>query len=333
MVDVYVGAHRRHWCLHRNLLCHHSEYFSTALGGDQKPNPRQLKLELLDDDAAAFEYLVKWLYQGQIDDVTDLPLEKKWDHADTCQKLYLLCDRVKIPHLKNIAMDQFRKGCNEAGLVPGAEEMKPIYDKTQAGSPFRKLVSKIAARQIMDPDSDKDASTYRDVFLGNPDFAIDVINAIKSGTGGKLFDDPTEGDHCIYHQHENGDKCKKKVGFKTGFRSPRPRSPMVNGYAEEPPKVNGMNGVNGHPSHNDTNDTNDVKSTATVNGINGHKSQQELNGVNSTNGINGITKSTHLKNGTKSSDVKTDPPTEVGLPAHSKPQKRLSRTISNPMPG
>lgn len=164
-------------------------------------------------------------------------MEQKWDHAETCQKLYILCDRVKMPVLKNLAIDQFRKGCNEAGLVPGPEEMRPVYEKTPANSPFRKLVSKIAARQIMDPDSEKDAASYREVFQASPDFAIDVVNAIRKGAGGKLLEDPTATDGCSYHQHENGETCKKSVRFK-GLKPPP--SPQLNGYTEEPPKVNGL---------------------------------------------------------------------------------------------
>jgi hypothetical protein len=118
--------------------------------------------------------------------------------------------------LKNLAIDQFRKGCHEASLVPGPEEMKPVYEKTAPGSLFRKLISKIAARQIMDPQSKKDASTYGECFAATPDFAIDVINAIKDGAGGTIFDDPTEGNSCRYHEHENGDTCHKTVKFKEG---------------------------------------------------------------------------------------------------------------------
>ena len=38
-----------------------------------------------EDDPRAFELLVKWLYQGEIDDVTHMPLDRKWDYADACQ--------------------------------------------------------------------------------------------------------------------------------------------------------------------------------------------------------------------------------------------------------
>lgn len=206
LMDIYVGASKRHWSLHRNLLCHHSTFFQDQVAENGKA--RGGTLELLDDDPRAFELLVKWLYQGKIDDVSDMPIEKKWDHAEACQKLYMLCDKIHIPQLKNFAIDQFRKGCFEAGLVPGPEEMKPIYDKTPPSSPFRKLVSKIAARQIMDPESQLDARTYQICFDSNADFAVDVINAIREGAGGILFDDPTEGNGCAYHEHDNGQTCE-----------------------------------------------------------------------------------------------------------------------------
>lgn len=133
-VDIFVGEDARHWALHRNLLCYHSDFFELK---DSKA--KNGKIELLEDDPRAFELLVKWLYQGRLDDVADMPSDKKWEYADTCQRLYILCDRINLPQLKNLAIDQFRKGCFGAGLVPGPEEMKPIYEHTPRSSPFRKV--------------------------------------------------------------------------------------------------------------------------------------------------------------------------------------------------
>ncbi|KAL8660636.1 MAG: hypothetical protein Q9202_006340 [Teloschistes flavicans] len=205
-MDVYVGQSKRHWCLHQDLLCYHTPFFEDHI--PEKGKQKHGKVELLEEDPRAFELLVKWLYQGRIDDVSDMPKDKKWDYADACQKLYILCDRVDMPQLKNIAIDQFRKGCFEAGLVPGPEEIKPIYDMTAPRSPIRKLISQIAARQIMDPESQSDAGTYRMCFEASADFAIDVVNAIRQGTGAKLFHDPTEDVGCVYHEHGVGHLCK-----------------------------------------------------------------------------------------------------------------------------
>ncbi|KAI9711658.1 MAG: hypothetical protein M1812_007091 [Candelaria pacifica] len=206
MVDIYVGRHKRRWALHRNLLCHHSAYFEDLLPKEPE-NGKELRLDLPDNDPSAFELLVKWLYQGSIDDISDMPRDRKWDYAVSCQGLYVLCDKINIPQLRNIAIDQYRKGCNETGLVPDPEEMEPIYRTSPPNSPFRKLVVNIAARQIMDPEVEKDAAAYKCCFDADPDFAVDLVNAIREGTGGKLFIDPTEGDPCAYHEHENGSTC------------------------------------------------------------------------------------------------------------------------------
>ena len=136
-IDIFVGEDARHWALHRNLLCYHSDFFESPCVQESKA--KNGKIELPDDDPRAFELLVKWLYQGRLDDVADMPSDKKWEYADTCQRLYILCDRIKLPQLKNHAIDQFRKGCFGAGLVPGPEEMKPIYEHTPRSSPFRKV--------------------------------------------------------------------------------------------------------------------------------------------------------------------------------------------------
>jgi hypothetical protein len=113
-------------------------------------------------------------------------------------------------------MDQYRKALNQAGLVPDAEELNVIYRQSVELSPFRKLMVDIAARQIMDPESDKNAESYRQCFEHNPDFAVDLVNAIKKGMGGLLFDDPTEQKDCEYHDHNEGPNChvrgKKKLG-------------------------------------------------------------------------------------------------------------------------
>ena len=207
IVEVYVGDAKRQWSLHRNLLCHASPFFEEHFGVESKKKGD--KLELTNAEPDAFELFVKWLYQGKIDDVSEMPTEKKWDYAETCQKLYFLCDQLALQQLKNLAIDEFRKGCNQAGLVPGPEEMKPVYDNTPPSSPFRTLVSKIAARQIMDPESEVGAGTYRMCFEGSSDFAVDVIDAIRAGSGSKLFEDPTEGDKCLYHVHDNGKPCDR----------------------------------------------------------------------------------------------------------------------------
>ena len=207
MISVNVGPTKRQWTLHRNLLSHHTNFFEDDIA---RNGETEASVELLDDDPSAFEMLVKYMYQGRIDDVADVPGEKKWAHAEVCQKLYILCDRLGLSQLKNCAIDQFRKACFDSGLVPGPEEMTPVYEQTPIGSPFRRLISQIAARQIMDPESDNSALTYKVCFESGQDFAIDLINAIREGTGGTLLKDPTQEVGCFYHEHPDNEVCQQK---------------------------------------------------------------------------------------------------------------------------
>lgn len=207
-IDVYVGPQRRHWSLHHKLLCYHSSYFETEFKGhqvSQSEGNQEQTLSLPHDDPRGFELLVKWLYQGQLEDVSDIVgEERKYEYAVACHKLYVLCDKFDMIALKNIAMDQYRCGLHEAQLVPDADEINEIYRASPPGCAFRSLMTRIAARQIMDPETEQDAESYRKCFEDNPDFAIEMVNAIRSMSGGILFEDPTEGNNCDYHDHSNG---------------------------------------------------------------------------------------------------------------------------------
>ncbi|KAK6434867.1 hypothetical protein LTR95_008946 [Oleoguttula sp. CCFEE 5521] len=293
-VDIFVGKERRHWTLHRKLLCHHSEWFEGQFGGGQGsdeavskkgggkdgmvngtgPDTKKKapdKLELLDDDPRGFELLVKWLYQGSLDSLDPMVDEEKYDYAVACHKLYLLCTKFSISTLANASMDIYRMALNSAQLVPDPAEINEIYRSSPPKSPFRKLMVKIAARQIMDPDVDKDAESYRTCFDSNPDFAVEMVNEIRSSSGGMLFEDPTEGVGCEWHDHEDGLDCsgkgkgKAKVTGSPGRRvkiiveeqpverkSPPPRTPRKlrspgTPSSTSPPTVNGHSSVKSSP--------------------------------------------------------------------------------------
>ncbi|CAK4034660.1 hypothetical protein DOTSEDRAFT_41560 [Lecanosticta acicola] len=224
-VDIFVGRERRQWSLHRNLLCHHSSYFETELyGHHDAPGKRSLRdntLELPDDDPVGFELLVKWLYQGQLEDTSQLSDVAKYEYAVACHKLHLLCDKFNMVRLKNIAMDQYRQCLHESQLVPDAEEIDDIYGASPIDSPFRSLMIKIAARQVMDPDVDRDADAYRRCFENSSDFAVEMINAIRHMSGGILFEDPTCADQCTYHDHSDVSGCQTEGKGKGKSRAPR----------------------------------------------------------------------------------------------------------------
>ena len=75
----------------------------------------------------------------------------------------------------------------------------------------------------MDPESENDAGTYRMCFEGSADFAVDVINAMRTGVGPTLLDDPTEEGGCTYHEHEDGKLCDEKGTRKEKRMNGKPK--------------------------------------------------------------------------------------------------------------
>ena len=212
-VEIYVGSQKRQWTLHQNLLIHHSSYCEREF---QSQDYEKSKLDLPDDDPIGFELLVKWLYQGILNSSSDFSSdEAKYDHAVSCHKLWMLCDRFEMPKLKNLAMDTYRRCLNESQLVPDADEINEIYRSSPVSSPFRVLMVKIAARQIMDPEVERSAEAYRKCLEDNPHFAIEVIGEIRRMSKGMLFNDPTKGDVCSYHDHADVSGCPMQGKGKT----------------------------------------------------------------------------------------------------------------------
>ncbi|KAF2747802.1 hypothetical protein M011DRAFT_525974 [Sporormia fimetaria CBS 119925] len=234
MIEVVVGRGetKRKWNIHRNLLDHqNSDLLDEELGDGE-----QTRLELPDHDPAGFELLVKWLYQGKLDDVGNFAgPDQKYEYATNCQKLYLICERFGLEQLKNVAIDQYRRGLNLSELVPDADEINDVYRRSAPGSQWRKLMTQIAARQIMDPDSRRNVSAYRECFEDNPDFAIELVTAIKEGIGGTLLDDPTEeGNECDYHDHESVPDChlKGKGIQKQDLKNPTLRPDLISSNSD-----------------------------------------------------------------------------------------------------
>lgn len=222
MVNIYVGPDQKRWSLHRNLLCHHSSFFEAEFCGHEvaRKDGEDLRLDLPDDDPAGFELLVKWLYQGELDGIDPkLADEEKYELAVGNLNLYMLCDKFDLHVLKNQAMDTYRQGLCEAGLVPDAQETDEIYRKVPRDSPCRRLMTDIAARQIMDPAVPNAAEKYRQCFENNTDFAVDLVNAIRGMSGGILFDDPTAENGCLYHDHTDGSTCRPTKSSERGSDS------------------------------------------------------------------------------------------------------------------
>lgn len=222
MIEIFVGPEKRHWSIHRNLLCHHSSYFGLHFPQHELPKKNDRShLDLFDHHPAGFELLVKWLYQGTLAPASEQSTSQaKYDYAVACHKLWLLCEKFDMVRLKNLAMDVYRRCLNESQLVPDADEIDEIYRRSPVGSPFNSLMISIAARQIMDPEVERDLGAYRKCFEANPEFAVELVSTIRRMSGGILFDDPTRGDSCAWHDHDDVSGCPLQGKGKARVNKP-----------------------------------------------------------------------------------------------------------------
>jgi hypothetical protein len=79
MVKIEVGPEKREWTIPKNLLAHHSELLERELQSDSRD--RVEKIELHEYDPAGFELFVKFVFQGKLDDVSDMADAQKWDYV------------------------------------------------------------------------------------------------------------------------------------------------------------------------------------------------------------------------------------------------------------
>lgn len=213
-ISIIVGEEKKTWILHQRLLAFHSSFFAA------RPEVEDDKLKYPNDDPAAWSLLVKYLYQGSLPLISkSCSAIQKYEHAVTCHKLYNLGLRFSISRLVNLAMDHFRESLRSAHLVPDPEELTEMYLASPAGSRMRKLLIRIAARQIMDPEKERDVTDYQTLLEREVTFAVDLITEIRRQTGGMLLGDPNAGEGPDYREEIGGEEAicgngEKRVRFR-----------------------------------------------------------------------------------------------------------------------
>ncbi|KAF2635856.1 hypothetical protein P280DRAFT_522630 [Massarina eburnea CBS 473.64] len=64
-VNIIVGAEKKRFLIHKDIICHHSEYFRVAFNGEWKEaDDKDVVLE--DVDAGMFGIFVSWLYTSKL---------------------------------------------------------------------------------------------------------------------------------------------------------------------------------------------------------------------------------------------------------------------------
>lgn len=70
MVTLIVGQQKKHFTLHKSLLCQASSYSDAALNGGFKETEEQ-KIEMFEEDDETFRHFQFWIYSKTIKMRTD----------------------------------------------------------------------------------------------------------------------------------------------------------------------------------------------------------------------------------------------------------------------
>lgn len=194
---IEVGAKKKPFIVHKDLLGHYSDYFGAAFNGSFK-EAIEGKLSLLDEFAEVFDIFNAFIYTNQLRD-NDGVIGKDLS-AITLVCLWLLGDRHLVPALQNAAADALMKSMAELNISPG-NAMTLIYDQTIDGSPLRRLV--------LDSQVHRAACNKDNLAKWPQEALVDLAMAFSDRTptsrkGSKI---PVSHDKCCYHVHAEGEHC------------------------------------------------------------------------------------------------------------------------------
>jgi hypothetical protein len=144
IVTIYVGAKRKTFKLHKNLLCDRSDYFSKALnGGFQKG---QAEMYLPEDDPTPFGHLVNYFYR---DALPQFPCNQYPGNPEGCGNyvvrilcaLFFLAEKLCMNELSNKTLDTIQDLFKEYHRTFDGEEIRSIYSSTHQKSKLRMYVA------------------------------------------------------------------------------------------------------------------------------------------------------------------------------------------------
>lgn len=195
-VDIFVGAEKTKFTIHKALLLDSAPFFKAALDGHFREAEEE-RLYLPTQDASVFERFQLWLYTGESHALADSLKERS---SVAIINLYIFADEYGIFDLLNTTMDLLvarRQGMKR--LLEGRSRY--IYENTVPSSPLRRLLVDVVAqdKHLWKRFEDSDSVTEHPV-----EFIADVIKRLSAlaQPNAKWIDFSRVG--CEYHVHSSG---------------------------------------------------------------------------------------------------------------------------------
>lgn len=222
IVDIYVGPNRRHFHLHKQILCDKVPFFQMMLTGGYKETQDQ-EASLEEDDPDAFDLFVQWLYKDRL-----LPIDVSKQTPDLdCGpffdliKLYYFAEKICLADLMDYVMSVLQAAYDKSVLEEPYNDFETLVNLTvmkyvnQNTSPAAKLRLFMAEQyhHVTRPPGYEFRSWYTmpPSLVERPELAEDIdvmelIQSIQNQPPKMPMLGPMRGPFCYYHIHEVKDK-------------------------------------------------------------------------------------------------------------------------------
>jgi hypothetical protein len=212
MVDIFVGPKRKRFHLHKELLCDRSEYFRAVFQGGFAESASN-ELFLPDDDVAALEIFVNWIYGAQLRQPTRI------EELHTYLALLALSEKFVTEYLQNTTSDLIRGFYRQSGSKVGPEDIMFVYENT-TGRKMCGFMAGLVALQLSlnetHPEYDKDLlSALQGPLASAGPFAGDFTWFLMqtrcfspSYAAARISELLAHDNSCSFHYHDRTPLCK-----------------------------------------------------------------------------------------------------------------------------
>ena len=218
-VNIFVGAKRKCFVVHKALISASCTYFKRAIGRSEENGVSSDGYYLPDDDAEVFHLFHTWLYSQKLRPISKVCREREGgfenDHvasANVYFELYFMTEARGLRDLQNLTIDRIREYYAEEDIIAGSKRCDQVYQKTKPGSPIRNLVvQQFLSVWVSRNQSGVEAETELRARFGMKHwvpFMVDLFEAIRQRLGKISWGSPNEGNNCVFHFHETGQECE-----------------------------------------------------------------------------------------------------------------------------
>lgn len=214
-----MGASQTTWRLHENLLSSSSDFFRSAFHSGFK-EAREDRLLLPEDDPAAFELFVRWLYAralaaspppGPAQQTQASLFHASSSSIQTWLRLYALTCKLMVEELENICVGAAWRYYSIGTRRPAIRDVQFIYENTPPGSGMRRLLrERLTLGMFRGRQNNPVTPEWREVLNETPDLGFDIVSEISGfhWISGGNAPGRAGAEECVFHRHEKGESCR-----------------------------------------------------------------------------------------------------------------------------